>query len=122
MMMEYKLERIYLSIGTNLGNRQLDLKTVKQELPPELKILEGSLVYQTETRGYLDQLDFLDQVFVGETFLSPSELLEYIKGIEKKIGRKQGIRFGPKIGLLILTIREQIFQYQTCCLMATSQV
>lgn len=29
--------------------------------------------------------------------LSPHQLLEYIKGIEEKIGRKPSVRFGPRI-------------------------
>ena len=94
-MNENQPERIYLSLGTNLGNRELNLEAVKGDLPPQVKILDCSPIYQTEPWGYLDQPDFLNQVLAVETFLSPSELLEYIKGIEKKIGREPGFRFGP---------------------------
>lgn len=96
-MKENQPERIYLSLGTNLGNRELNLDAVKGELPPQAKILDCSPVYQTEPWGYLDQPDFLNQVLAVETSLSPRELLEYIKGIEKNIGRKPSFRFGPRI-------------------------
>ena len=96
-MKDDHLERIYLSLGTNLGNREQNLEAVLQELPPEVTILESSPVYQTEPWGYLDQPDFLNQVLAVETTLSPDELLDYVKGIEKKIGRKPSVRFGPRI-------------------------
>ncbi len=97
VMNENQPERIYISLGTNLGNRELNLEAVKGDLPPQVKILNCSPVYQTEPWGYLDQPDFLNQVLAVETSLSPRELLEYIKGIEKKIGREPSFRFGPRI-------------------------
>ena len=96
-MKDNQPERIYLSLGTNLGNRELNLEAAKQELTPQVKILDSSSLYQTEPWGYLDQPDFLNQVLVVETSLSPHELLEYVKGIEQKIGRQPSIRFGPRI-------------------------
>ena len=96
-MNENQPERIYLSLGTNLGNREMNLEGVKSDLPPLVEILDCSPVYQTKPWGYLDQPDFLNQVLAVETSLSPRELLEYIKGIEKKIGREPSFRFGPRI-------------------------
>jgi 2-amino-4-hydroxy-6-hydroxymethyldihydropteridine diphosphokinase len=97
MMIENQPERVYLSLGTNLGNRELNLEAVKDALPPEVNIIDSSPVYQTEPWGYLDQPDFLNQVLAVETSLTPHDLLEYVKGIEKKIGRKPSVRFGPRI-------------------------
>ena len=96
-MIENQPERVYLSLGTNLGNRELNLKAVRNALPPEVNIMDSSPVYQTEPWGYLDQPDFLNQVLAVETSLSPDDLLDYVKGIEKKIGRTPSIRFGPRI-------------------------
>ncbi|HDN04706.1 MAG TPA: 2-amino-4-hydroxy-6-hydroxymethyldihydropteridine diphosphokinase [Chloroflexi bacterium] len=96
-MKENQSERIFLSLGTNLGNREMNLEAAKQELPPQVKILECSSIYQTEPWGYLDQPDFLNQVLAVETSLSPHELLTYVKDIEQKIGRKPSVRFGPRI-------------------------
>ncbi len=97
VMKEHQPERIYLSLGTNLGNRELNLETAKEDLLLEVIILECSPIYQTEPWGYLDQPDFLNQVLAVETSLSPHELLEFIKRIEEKIGRKPSVRFGPRI-------------------------
>ena len=96
-MKDNQPEQIYLSLGTNLGNRELNLEAVNQALPPLVQILDCSPVYQTEPWGYLDQPDFLNQVLRVETSLSPQELLDYIKGIEQEIGRQPNFRFGPRI-------------------------
>ena len=111
VMNENQPERIYLSLGSNLGNRVLNLEMVKSDLPPQVKILDCSPVYQTKPWGYLDQPDFLNQVIVVETSLTPRELLEYIKDIEKKIGREPSFRFGPRIvNIDILFYGDRIIQ------------
>ena len=110
-MDNYQSERIYLSLGTNLGNREMNLKAVHRNLPPEVIILESSPIYQTEPWGYLDQPDFLNQVLAAETSLSPQELLAHIKDIEQKIGRKPSFRFGPRnVDIDILFIGDRIIQ------------
>lgn len=96
-MIENQPEKVYLSLGTNLGNRELNLAAVRNALPPEVNIMDSSPVYQTEPWGYLDQPDFLNQVLAVETSLSPDGLLDYVKGIEKRIGRTPSVRFGPRI-------------------------
>jgi 2-amino-4-hydroxy-6-hydroxymethyldihydropteridine diphosphokinase len=110
-MKDNQPERIYLSLGTNLGNRELNLEIAKQGLSPQVKILDCSSIYQTEPWGYLDQPDFLNQVLAVETTLSPHELLEYIKDIEERIGRKPSVRFGPRIvDIDILFFGDRIIQ------------
>ncbi len=110
-MDHHQSERIYLSLGTNLGNRELNLDAVLKDLPPEVFILERSPIYQTAPWGYLDQPDFLNQVLLVETTLSPQGLLEHIKGIEENIGRKPSFRYGPrKVDIDILFYGDRIIQ------------
>jgi 2-amino-4-hydroxy-6-hydroxymethyldihydropteridine diphosphokinase len=110
-MAHHQTKRIYLSLGTNLGNREMNLESVLKELPPDVFVLEKSPIYQTEPWGYLDQPDFLNQVILVETTLSPQELLEHIKSIEEKIGRKPSFRFGPrKVDIDILFYGDRIIQ------------
>jgi 2-amino-4-hydroxy-6-hydroxymethyldihydropteridine diphosphokinase len=112
-MEQYRLEVIYLSLGTNLGNRVENLDAVKKELIREVTILSCSPIYETEPWGYLDQPDFLNQVLAVETELSPVELLEFIKKVEKKIGRKPNFRYGPRIvDIDILLYGDRIIQDQ----------
>ena len=90
-------EIIYLGLGSNLGDREANLETVLQELPPDVEIIFYSSLYETKPWGFRDQPDFLNQVVQAETELSPRELLVYLKKIEKKIGRKPSFTYGPRM-------------------------
>jgi 2-amino-4-hydroxy-6-hydroxymethyldihydropteridine diphosphokinase len=89
-------EKIYLSLGSNLGDRLKNLLLVEEKLPPQVQVLKKSAVYETEPWGYLDQPKFLNQVFFAQTSLSPLELLAHIKVIEKEVGRKPTFLYGPR--------------------------
>ena len=87
----------FLALGTNLGDRLANLNAAAAALPPQVKVLQASPVYQTAPWGYLDQPDFLNQALQAETMLSPQELLQYLKKLETELGRRPGIRFGPRL-------------------------
>jgi len=87
---------IYLALGSNLGNRSENLRSAIKNLRPEVKVIKCSQVYETPPWGYEDQPRFLNQVIEVETNLDPSELLEYVKEIEGKIGREKAFRYGPR--------------------------
>jgi 2-amino-4-hydroxy-6-hydroxymethyldihydropteridine diphosphokinase len=65
-----------------------------------------SSIYETEPQGeVLDQPDFLNAVVEIETDLGPEELLEECKRIESELGRRAGVRHGPRpidIDILLL--------------------
>lgn len=54
-------------------------------------------VYETKPWGYLDQPDFLNQVVEGFTELTPTKLLNFLKHVEKKMGREVNFRNGPRL-------------------------
>jgi 2-amino-4-hydroxy-6-hydroxymethyldihydropteridine diphosphokinase len=89
-------ELIYLSLGSNLGDRLKNLQAVVEGLPPQVQIVKKSSIYETEPWGYLDQPSFLNQVLCVKTSLSPLELLALIKDLERRIGRKPSFRYGPR--------------------------
>mgnify|MGYP001095101200 CR=1 FL=1 len=106
-----KLVSIYLSLGSNLGDRQSNLEAVRSALPPDIVIRECSSIYETEPWGYLDQPDFLNQILLAETKLSARELLAFIKDLEKSIGRVPNFRFGPRlVDIDIIFYGNQIIQ------------
>ncbi len=95
---------IYLALGTNLGRRAENLKAALAALgpasprqAPEVAILARSPVYETPPWGYADQPDFLNMVVRGETGLAPLELLQFLKDIESRLGRKASFRYGPRL-------------------------
>jgi len=91
------MSRVYLALGTNLGDRMLNLAHALTLLPPAVKLLRCSRVYETLPWGYLDQPDFLNMVIEGETELEPLQLLEQLKFLEEKIGREKSVRYGPRL-------------------------
>lgn len=91
------MSRVYLAMGTNLGDRMLNLAHALTLLPPAVKLLRCSRVYETPPWGYLDQPDFLNMAIEGETTLEPLMLLDWLKLLEEKIGRKKSERYGPRL-------------------------
>jgi 2-amino-4-hydroxy-6-hydroxymethyldihydropteridine diphosphokinase len=88
---------IFLSIGSNLGDRAAHLRAAIDSLSAKVTPLAESSIYETEPWGYSDQPLFLNMVLKGETGLTPQELLSFLKEIEKSIGRKETFRFGPRL-------------------------
>jgi 2-amino-4-hydroxy-6-hydroxymethyldihydropteridine diphosphokinase len=88
---------IYLSAGSNLGDRALNLRNAAASLIPEIHPLVLSSIYETEPWGYADQPSFLNQVIKASTILEPIELLTFLKGIEVFLGRQETFRFGPRL-------------------------
>ena len=91
------MELIYLALGTNLGDRSANLSAVRSALAPQVQVQRASPVYETEPWGVLDQPRFLNQVLEVETTLEPLDLLRFLKQLEADLGRKPGIRYGPRL-------------------------
>ncbi|HEX7975145.1 MAG TPA: 2-amino-4-hydroxy-6-hydroxymethyldihydropteridine diphosphokinase [Anaerolineales bacterium] len=88
---------VYLALGTNLGDRLANLKAAIAGLPPAVRVIASSPVYETPPWGYLDQPAFLNQVARAETELPPEQLLVYLKGLEVQLGRQPSVRNGPRL-------------------------
>jgi 2-amino-4-hydroxy-6-hydroxymethyldihydropteridine diphosphokinase len=91
-----KQHLVYLALGTNLGHREDNLRQALQKLPPEVEISAVSRLYETAPAYVLDQPAFLNIAVKGQTTLSPTDLLAYLKQIETQIGREKTIRYGPR--------------------------
>jgi len=77
----------YLSLGSNMGDREENLRQAQDMLRQRLRIREVSPVYETAPVGQTDQPNFLNLVCRIETRLAPADLLALAKGIERKLGR-----------------------------------
>ena len=103
--------RVFLGIGTNLGDRERNLQAALAILSQKMVILKESSIYQTAPWGYLDQPAFLNQVIEVQTDLSPLNLLGFLKDTEKVLGRQANFRYGPRlIDLDILFYGNRIIQ------------
>lgn len=75
-----------------------------------VRIIDRSPVYETDPWGITEQPRFLNMVVSGFTDLKPLALLRFLKGLERSLGRKRGIRYGPRvIDLDILFYDDRVF-------------
>lgn len=88
----------YLGLGSNLGNREQNLRNAVELLNAygEIKVLKISSIYATKPVGYVEQPDFLNIVVQIETTLSPADLLAVCMSVEGKLKRTRTLRWGPR--------------------------
>ncbi|MFA6240298.1 MAG: 2-amino-4-hydroxy-6-hydroxymethyldihydropteridine diphosphokinase [Candidatus Hydrogenedentales bacterium] len=90
---------VYLSIGSNLGDRQANLFGAVACLRkiPGTRVVNVSSVYETAPVGDIDQPPFLNLATGIETVLAPLELLDAIQDIERQMGRVPSRKWGPRL-------------------------
>lgn len=88
---------IFLALGTNLGDREKNLRKALAAMPPKVRVVLVSSVLETEPWGFENQPSFLNQVIRAETDLSPLDLLRHLKSLETELGRKPTFRYGPRL-------------------------
>lgn len=93
-----RMEKIYLGIGTNLGDRLGHIRRAIHQLEKigEFEITTLSSIYETEPIGYLNQPNFLNLVCEGRTTLTPTQLLSKTQSIEQGLKRVRTFRWGPR--------------------------
>lgn len=91
------MNRIYLGLGSNLGDRYTNLQRAVSELQKFLTITALSPVYSTEPWGETEQPAFLNICVAAVGSLSPHDLLARIKKIEQELGRQPSRHWGPRL-------------------------
>jgi 2-amino-4-hydroxy-6-hydroxymethyldihydropteridine diphosphokinase len=91
-------ERVYLALGSNLGDRAGYLARAREALAklPLTTVLAASSVEETEPVGPEGQGPFLNQMLLLETSLDPGRFLKLLHKIEDENGRTRGERWGPR--------------------------
>ena len=91
------MHTIYLSLGSNLGDREANLRSAIDALAPAgVRVTQVSSIYETEPVDYLEQPWFLNCVLKGETELEPHALLRALRGIELQLGNEKKFAKGPR--------------------------
>jgi 2-amino-4-hydroxy-6-hydroxymethyldihydropteridine diphosphokinase len=91
------MAEVYLLLGSNKGNRE-------EQITSALRLIEfrcgtiklQSSLYETEAWGLKEQAAFLNKAVLLHTNLSPVNLLEALKYIEREIGRSGNVTWGPR--------------------------
>ncbi|WP_155594051.1 2-amino-4-hydroxy-6-hydroxymethyldihydropteridine diphosphokinase [Lysinibacillus cavernae] len=93
------MKDVYLSIGTNMGERyenlQLAVALLKED--ENIEVVRISSVYETAAVGYTDQADFLNIAVHLKTAVSSAEMLKICQSVEQELGRVREFRWGPRI-------------------------
>lgn len=88
---------VYLSLGSNLGDRARLLDSAILLLQDaNLIVLRRSSLYETEPRDFTSQPWFLNMVVEAETSLFPRQLLAQVRKVENRLGRKRSVDKGPR--------------------------
>lgn len=91
--------RVYLGLGSNLGDKAENLAQAIRLLAnhDKIKVTRKSSLYITAPWGKTDQDEFLNQVVEIDTKLTPLELLHVLQQIEIKLGRLRNEKWGPRV-------------------------
>ncbi|MGB5667453.1 MAG: 2-amino-4-hydroxy-6-hydroxymethyldihydropteridine diphosphokinase [Maribacter sp.] len=89
-----ELKKVYISIGSNLGNRLQNLQDAVFQLANEVgNITSISKIYESASWGF-EADDFLNACVILDTLLTPEAVLKRILAIEKKLGRERNFESG----------------------------
>lgn len=106
-MINSEAATVYLGLGTNLGDREGNLKQAVNFLSQRLRLGGVSSVYESDPEGGADQPRYLNQVIEVFTRLAPKDLLVLAKNIEIKLGRIGGTGEPRTIDIDILLFSDQ---------------
>ena len=89
---------VYLSIGSNMGDKEgyLDFAIDRLNALPDTKVTEVSDYIETEPYGDVEQDNFLNGALKIQTLKSPEELLDTTMAIEQEAHRERIVHWGPR--------------------------
>ena len=89
---------IYLSLGSNIGDRDKNLRTAISKLgEAKVRVTRVSSFYETEPVDLREQPWFLNCVVQGETEIPALDLLRALREIESRMGSKKLVPKGPRL-------------------------
>jgi 2-amino-4-hydroxy-6-hydroxymethyldihydropteridine diphosphokinase len=91
------LNLAYLSLGSNIGDRETHLHEAIVRLQSEGRVVSVSSFYETEPVEFADQAWFLNCALALETTRTPQQLMSDILTIEQEMGRQRIQKKGPRI-------------------------
>ncbi len=111
-----KWHKVYLSIGSNIGDKEAYLQGAIERLKTykEIRNIRVSEWIVTKPYGPVEQDDFLNGVIELETLLDPEDMLEILHEVETMFGRKREIVWGPRtIDLDIVFYDKLVYESDT---------
>lgn len=106
-------ERVFVGLGSNLGDRAAHIEAACARLRdhPAIELVRRTELAETAPWGVEDQPAFLNAVAELRTTLAPEELLRALQRIERDLGRTPSRRWGPReIDLDILLFGDRVVE------------
>jgi len=101
--------RVYLSLGSNVGDRTAQLRNAIAHLGAAGRVVAESSLYETEPLEFTEQPWFLNCAVALETKKTPQQLMAAILSIEEQMGRRRIQKKGPRsIDIDILLFGDKI--------------
>ena len=93
------MTKVYAGLGSNLGNKRENILRAIDRIDAyeEIYVKEKSGFYDTTPVGGPPQPEYVNCVIGLETEIEPQTLLKEFKKIEIELGRKPGVRWGPRV-------------------------
>jgi 2-amino-4-hydroxy-6-hydroxymethyldihydropteridine diphosphokinase len=88
--------RVVIALGSNLGDRSLNIDSAVMELAKIIEITHLSTNHETDPVGGPAQPKYLNAVLIAESELDPHELLIGALEIENRLGRTREVHWGPR--------------------------
>ena len=96
-MSEKQVKYAFIAIGSNLGNKKLNIEKAKFKLQKKLiKIIKSSSAYETFSWPDPKKPKFINIVIKIKTYFSPVELLNICNKVEIELGRKRFKKNEPR--------------------------
>jgi 2-amino-4-hydroxy-6-hydroxymethyldihydropteridine diphosphokinase len=101
----------YLSLGSNMGEREKNLRDAIARLEGAGRVISVSSLYETEPVDFTDQAWFMNCAAGLETSETPEQLMKRILRVEREMGRRRLQKKGPRIiDIDILLYSDQVIE------------
>lgn len=90
-------EGIYLLLGSNMGDKRLQLAAAIQKISRNNRVIKCSEIYETAAWGNPNQPSFYNQVIQIKTTFEPIDLLDHLLNTEEEMGRVREEKWGERI-------------------------
>lgn len=93
------MTRSVIGIGSSLGDRLgvMSLAVSVLHSSPGVSVCRGSRVYESPPSGGVARQRFLNAAVLLESTLVPSDLLDLCQSVERRLGRKPGLRWADRV-------------------------
>lgn len=88
MEQKVKLHQVIIALGTNLGDKELNLKNAISQIKSKVgEVSKISSIFKNSAVGFESENEFYNACLICETNLSPEQVLKELQEIEKTLGR-----------------------------------